>query len=127
MPHVLLTAIGFTGQLALLINPRYRRAGNLVWFMVTTVLTNALWIVGLAVLLAAFSTHYDEARRAERPLKRQLQGRSFARAAWIGVTLVGAGLAATSQELWEAGIWILFTLYAVYNALRAWRGELQGD
>jgi len=89
--------------------------------MVITVLTNALWVVGLAVLLAAFSYHYDEARRAERPLKRQLQGRSFARAAWIGVALIGAGLAATSQVVWEAGIWILFTLYAVFSTVRAWR------
>ena len=89
--------------------------------MIVTVLTNGLWIVGLAVLLAAFSYHYDEARRAERPLKRQLQRRSFVRAGWTGVTLIGAGLAATSQAVWEAVIWILFTLYALYNAVRIWR------
>ena len=92
--------------------------------MVTTVLTNGLWITGLAVLLAAFSYHYDEARQTGRPLKRQLQQNSFARFAWIGVILIGAGLAATSKEVWEAVIWIAFTLYAVYNTVRVWRTEL---
>ena len=92
--------------------------------MVKTVVTNGLWIVGLAVLLAAFSYHYDVARRAERPLKEQLQQNSFARFAWIGVTLLGAGLAATSHELWEGAIWIVFALYAVYNTVRVWRTEL---
>ena len=95
--------------------------------MVTTVLTNGLWIAGLAVLLAAFSYHYDEARRRERPLKRQLQRRAFARTAWIGVALIGAGLAATSREVWEAGIWIAFTLYAAYGGARAWRTRSQEE
>lgn len=95
--------------------------------MVITVLTNGLWLVGLAVLLAAFSYHYNEARQSERPLKRQLQQRSFALAAWVSLSLIGAGLAATSQQWWEAGIWILFTLYAVYNTVVAWRvGQQSG-
>lgn len=89
--------------------------------MVITVLTNGLWLLGLAVLLAAFSYHYNEARQSKRPLKRQLQERSFALAAWVSLTLVGAGLASTSQQWWEAGIWILFTLYAAYNAAHIWR------
>jgi len=95
--------------------------------MVTIILTNGLWIAGLAVLLAAFSYHYDVARRTGRPLKRQLQRRTFARVAWIGVTLVGAGLAATSREVWEAGVWIAFTLYALYNAARVWRTGPQDE
>ena len=95
--------------------------------MVTTVLTNGLWIVGLAVLLAAFSYHYDEARRTGRPLNQQLQRRAFARVAWPGVTLIGIGLAATSREVWEAGIWIAFTLYALYNGARAWRTKPQEE
>ena len=99
----------------------FERAGNLVWWMVITVVTNGLWLVGLALLLAAFSYHYNEARQSERPLKRQLQRRSFSLVAWVSLFLIGAGLAATSQQWWEAAIWILFTLYAVYNTVHAWR------
>lgn len=95
--------------------------------MALTILTNGLWLVGLAVLLAAFSHHYDVARRTERPLKRQLQQNSFLRVAWPGVALIGAGLAATSQQVWEAGGWILFALYATYKTVRAWQTGIEGD
>jgi hypothetical protein len=76
---------------------------------------NSLWILGLAVLLAALSYHYWLAIEGGQPLRLILQGRSFQRFAWLGLALVSAGLAGTSQQLWERIVWILFTLYSAFN------------
>lgn len=87
-----------------------------------SVIANAFWIVGLAILLAAFSFHYDRARRAGRSVRGQLGRRSFTLAAWASATLVCIGLAATSDRLWEAAIWLLFMVYSVANLIATWRG-----
>ena len=80
------------------------------------VLSNALWIAGLALLLAAFSYQYYEATLQGRALKEQLSESSFVLVAWIAATLVTAGLAATSDAVWEAILWLLFTAYCAANA-----------
>jgi hypothetical protein len=50
-------------------------------------------------------------------LRLILQGRSFQRFAWLGLALVSAGLAGTSQQLWERIVWILFALYSAFNVV----------
>lgn len=87
-----------------------------------SVIANSFWIVGLAVLLAAFSYHYDIAQRQGHGLRRQLGQRSFTLAAWLSATLVSIGLAGTSDRLWEAAIWLAFTIYGAVNLVAAWRG-----
>ena len=82
-----------------------------------SVVANSFWIIGLAILLAAFSYHYDQAQRRRRPLRVQLRQRSFVGAAWIATTLVAVGLAGTSNAVWEAIIWSIFALISLYNAL----------
>lgn len=86
-----------------------------------SVAANSLWILGLAILLAAFSYHYDLAQRQRRPLRRQLSEPSFGIVGWLATILIAAGLAATSTRLWETVIWILFALISVVNAITAWR------
>lgn len=88
-----------------------------------SVAANSLWIVGLAILLAAFSYHYDRAQRRQRSLREQLAEPSFATVAWLATVLIAAGLAATSTRLWETIIWILFAAISVANAVGAWRAR----
>ena len=95
--------------------------------MIHLVLTNSLWIVGLALLLAAFSYHYNEAVVHERPLREQLSRRSFRSAAWISAILVTTGLAATSASVWEAALWSLFTLFAAANSVVVLRERRRVD
>ncbi len=87
-----------------------------------SVFFNALWILGLAVLLAAFSYHYWLAQLEDRRLIQQLQSPAFRQAFWLGLALVGAGLAGTNDGIWELILWILFTLYCLANLTRARRG-----
>ncbi|MBK8986050.1 MAG: hypothetical protein IPM39_08210 [Chloroflexi bacterium] len=82
------------------------------WF---SVFINSFWIVGLALLLAAFSYHYWLAGDSQRPLRTQLDAPSFLKPFWLGMALVGIGLAGTSQPLWETGIWTFFALLSLYN------------
>jgi hypothetical protein len=84
---------------------------------------NSLWILGLAILLAGFSYHYWLATESRQSLRLVLQGRSFQYFAWLGLALVAAGLAGTSQQLWERVIWILFAVYGAINFISNWRRD----
>lgn len=86
-----------------------------------SVLYNSFWIVGLALLLAAFSYHYDRAQRSDRPLRTQLGARSFVIVAWTSMLLVSIGLAATSTRWWETIIWSAFAIVSAVNAIGAQR------
>lgn len=88
------------------------------WF---NVLANGLWILGLAVLLAAVSYHSWEAEERGRPLREQLGQDSFMRAAWVSLILVGLGLAGTSGRWWEAVVWGIFVVVGLYYLLKGWR------
>jgi len=85
------------------------------WF---SVFINSFWIVGLAILLAAFSYHNWQAEIENRRLREQLERPSFQRFFWISFTLIGIGLAGTSQRSWETAVWIAFTLLSVVNAIK---------
>jgi hypothetical protein len=41
----------------------------------------------------------------------------------LGLALVAAGLAGTSQQLWERLIWIFFILYSAVNFVSSRRGK----
>jgi hypothetical protein len=84
-----------------------------------SVLFNALWIVGLAVLLADLSYHYWLAHEEGRGMREQLGRPAFLRFAWLGVALVAAGLAGTSNRVWELVVWALFTLFCIVQMVRS--------
>jgi len=84
----------------------------------TNLLFNSFWIVGLAILVAVFSYHYWLAGFEGTGLKEQLNQPSFHRFYWISFTFTGIGLAGTSQRIWEAAVWILFTLLSVVNVIK---------
>lgn len=81
------------------------------------VLANSLWIVGLAVLLAALSWAHWVAS-TEKVRFRVVLGRLWARRMMgLGLVLFCAGLAATGRTWWERVLWALL---AVGWAVQAW-------
>ena len=87
-----------------------------------SVFFNALWILGLAVLLAGFGYHYWLAHQEGRRLAQQLQSSAFRQVFWLGLALVGAGLAGTNDGVWELVIWIMVTVYSLFNLVLVRRG-----
>lgn len=57
------------------------------------VFTNAVWILGLAVVLAAFGWHEFQAHTRKRRLGELLRGDTFLKPLYGGLTLVTGGLA----------------------------------
>lgn len=97
--------------------------GELLLFLVA----NSLWIMGAALLLAAFSYHYYEAQRGAVSLRLQLQQPSFLTATWTAMTLVALGLLGTSTRWWEAAIWAILGLASAANAVVYWRAYRAGQ
>ncbi len=88
------------------------------WF---SIFINSFWIIGLAILLAAFSYHYWAANNSQQSLRAQLGGVPFLKAFWLSFTLIGVGLTGTSQQIWEYAIWTFFTLLSLYNLFTLFR------
>jgi hypothetical protein len=78
-----------------------------------SVILNSFWIVGLAIILAAFSYHYWLAGQENRNLRLQLNEPGFLKPTWLGLIFIGIGLIGTSRELWEMILWGVLTLIAI--------------
>jgi hypothetical protein len=76
---------------------------------------NSLWVVGLSLLLAAFSYHAWLATENDRKLWTQLSQPGFIRWVWTAVLLVSIGLLGVSQQLWEIILWAVMALISVAN------------
>ena len=78
--------------------------------------TNALWIIGLAVILAAFS--YGDWLAHERGVssRRVLGSLTFQVPFSGGMVLVCLGLVLSGRTGWERAVWALWTLFF------AWQG-----
>jgi len=86
-------------------------------------LQNALWIVGLAVVVAGFSyADWRRSLRSPRPsLKTALGSAGFQAVAGLGMLLFCAGLALGSNRPWEMAAWALLGLLFAGLAVRSWR------
>ncbi|MER2598827.1 MAG: hypothetical protein ABTQ73_04860 [Caldilineales bacterium] len=81
-----------------------------------TLLGNALWIIGAAAALAAFS-YADWQRRLVQPRLslRQALGRPAFQAGWsLALLLVCAGMALLSDAWWLALLWAVLALAFLY-------------
>ncbi len=82
---------------------------------------NALWIMGLAVMLAAFSyTDWWAATHQER-LRSALGAPRFQTPFNLGLTIFAAGLASTSSAWWEIGAWSVLSVLFAWQTFVAWR------
>ena len=89
-----------------------------------TITIHSLWIGGLALMLAAVSYGYDQARREGRSLRTVLGQPAYATVLWLGITLVGLGLMLTSATLLEGAAWLVLSLFSLFRLLgnaRSWR------
>jgi hypothetical protein len=78
-----------------------------------SVIFNGLWILGLAIMVAASSYHYWLAGQENRQLRLQFSERGFLKPIWLGLVFIGIGLIGTSQQSWEMAIWSVLTLIAL--------------
>jgi hypothetical protein len=76
---------------------------------------NSLWILGLSLLLAAFSYNAWLAAENDRKLRMQLSRPGFIRWVWTAVLLISIGLLGVSQQLWEIILWAVMALISVVN------------
>lgn len=86
---------------------------NIDWF---GVFSNGLWILGLAVALAAVS-YADWRRRLNDPrlTLHQALGQPSFQVAWsLGLLLFCAGLAITSDARWQTVAWAVLALAFLY-------------
>jgi hypothetical protein len=80
---------------------------------------NSAWIVGLALLLAAFSLAYYRAGEEGVSLRHALGDLGVQRVVNAGLALFCVGLLATSHAWWEQVAWGLLALFFWVRALMA--------
>lgn len=82
---------------------------------------SALWICGLAVLLATLSMVHFEVRAAGGRLRDRLGDRRPQMAIAAGQILFCAGLLLISEPWWEKGIWAACGVLGIVWLVRLWR------
>ncbi len=83
--------------------------------------SNALWILGLALGLAALSYASWAASLQAVPLRRQLQQLPYQRLFALAGALFCLGLAATAAAAWETVVWALLALAFLVQLALTWR------
>ena len=90
-----------------------------------SLLTSALWVSGIALLLAAVSWQIYAASLTGTSLRTRLAAPGFTLISALAMTMLMLGLALRpGSPLWMAVIWGLLALgflYAAWIAFRAWR------
>lgn len=89
------------------------------WYFVTV---HTFWILGLAIVLAAFSWHDWERRERGRPLQKQLRLPSFHVPLSGGLLLVAISfLLMESSRWWEHGVVGALGVSFLWSTWAAWR------
>ncbi len=91
------------------------------WF---AVISAAIWILGLAILLAAFSIAYDTAARQHGLLRNILAQPAFRSSLVVGAGLFSLGLTLTVTTWWEKLGWIFVLILILADGVsvyRSWR------
>jgi len=78
------------------------------WWLVFSA---GLWILGLSVVVAAFSYHHWLAKEGNRGLRRQFREPTWSVSFATGMTLVSAGFAlGRVVAWWERALWLVMML-----------------
>jgi hypothetical protein len=86
------------------------------------VVRNGLWILGLAVVLAAWSIARWWALKHAVKLRQVLSRPFFLVPFSAGVALFCLGLALSGQRWWETTIWAVLTVLFVLLGVSSWLG-----
>jgi multisubunit Na+/H+ antiporter MnhB subunit len=87
----------------------------------TSLAFNELWVLGAAVILAAFSLACYEAHRRSERLWVRLAGSGFQLWLFVGLALISLGAALTGLRWWERVLWGLLCAMSVWQVWAAWR------
>ncbi len=83
------------------------------------VFSNALWILGLAVILAVWSYASYEAGRSKQRVRHKLDELGYALALNAGMLLFLAGMVATEDRGWARVLWSILGLGLIAESV--WR------
>jgi hypothetical protein len=86
---------------------------------------NALWILGLAVILAGLSYADWWAGVNHQRLTTTLRSPLFQIPFNLGMMLFAAGLASTSRSWWEIGAWSVLLLLFAWQTIVSWQARRQ--
>jgi protein-S-isoprenylcysteine O-methyltransferase Ste14 len=90
------------------------------WYFV---FVHALWILGLSIVLAAFSYHNWVRQEANRKLLVQLNEPGCRLMLNVGMSLVAVSFVLMrTPAIWERGAWCLLAVGCLWNGWTAWRG-----
>lgn len=85
------------------------------------VFSNSLWVLGLSVLLAAWSMAYYDAQRSDRKTLQILGEDGYSWAVTVGLVLFCAGLAATEDRVWAQILWGVLGVAFIGDQVLRWR------
>ena len=88
---------------------------------------NELWVLGTAVILAAFSLSCHEAQRRGERLRVRLAAPGFQLWLWVGLILISLGVALTGPRWWERLLWGVFCATSTWQLRTIWREWKTGD
>jgi len=84
-------------------------------------ISNGLWVLGAAVILAALSfAHYQAQRQGER-LRARLAAPAFQTWLAAGLTLISLALALIGPRWWQRVLWGLLCAASGWQLETAWR------
>jgi hypothetical protein len=86
-----------------------------------SVLFNALWVMGGALILAAFSHTHWLAGVRRVSLRRLLNTPHFQLPFTVGLTLISLGLLFLASTWLERGLWAIFTLLFTWQLWQSWQ------
>jgi len=82
---------------------------------------NGLWVLGAAMILAAFSFSCYEAQRRGERLRVRLAAPGFQLWLLAGLVLIGLGLALIGPRWWERLLWGVFCAMSAWQLWTTWR------
>jgi hypothetical protein len=86
-----------------------------------------LWVLGLAICLAALSMARYLSHTSDAPALGSLKQAGLQLALSVGLALFFIGLLLGSDPWWERGAWGLGAAGCIVWAVRAWRGHHVAD
>ena len=78
-------------------------------------LTHLFWLMGLALILATLNYYSWLAQHTQTSVWQQWQQVNCQRPVWGGFLLITMGLAGTSQQVWEIGVWGIMAVTAGWH------------
>jgi len=87
---------------------------------------NGLWVLGAAVILAAFSFACYEAQRRGERLRVRLAAPGFQSWLSAGLVLISLGMALIGPRWWERALWGALCVMSAWQLWATWRGRRTG-